>query len=152
MIIHQIAQRSPGWEREYNLKFLGGIGNLIPIRIVNESIEEYSLDASIIESPYFPKWIGIDPGYASSKFGICVVQYNNNKLEVVYTESLDKPLYTDSLHLVRRLVQRFSMCKVFIDASASHLIHELKHGYIEYISYEKLKPEQLDSQISSGCG
>lgn len=53
---------------------------------------------------------------------------------------------------IRQLVQRFHVCKVFIDGSASHLIHELKHGYGEYISYEKLKPEQLDRQISSGCG
>ncbi|MPZ07167.1 MAG: hypothetical protein GEU26_12275 [Nitrososphaeraceae archaeon] len=49
-------------------------------------------------------------------------------------------------------MQRFHVCKVFIDGSASHLIHELKHGYGEYITYEKLKPDVLDRQISSGCG
>ena len=27
---------------------------------------------------------------------------------------------------------------------------ELKHGYNEYITYEKLKPDVLDRQISSG--
>ena len=36
--------------------------------------------------------------------------------------------------------------------NASHLIHELKHGYNEYITYEKLKPDVLERQISSGCG
>jgi hypothetical protein len=94
-----LAQQSPGWEREYNLKFLGGIGYLIPLKDIDGAIEEYSLDNDVITSPYFPKWIGIDSGYSSSKFGICIVQYNNDKLEVVYTASLDKPLYTDTLHL-----------------------------------------------------
>jgi hypothetical protein len=148
----QLQMQSPGFEREYNLKFLGGIGNLIPFSDIDAAIEEYSLDEDLISSPYFPRWFGIDPGYASSKFGICVIQYNNDKLEVVYTASLDKPLYTDTLHLVRQLVQRFHVCKVFIDASASHLIHELKHGYNEYIQFEKLDPVVLDRQISSSCG
>lgn len=31
------------------------------------------------------------------------------------------------------------------------LIHELKHGYQEYIKYENLKPERLQSYISSAC-
>lgn len=148
----EIAQQSPGFEREYNLKFLGNIGNLISQQYINDAIEEYDLSDAVTTSPYFPRWIGIDPGYASSNFGICVVQYCNDKLEVVYTASLDKPLYTDTLHLVRQLVQKYHVCKVFIDGSASHLIHELKHGYGEYIPYEKLKPDVLERQIQSGCG
>lgn len=70
---------------------------------------------------------------------------------MIYTTSLDKPLYTDTLHLVRQLIQKYHVCKVFIDGSASHLIHELKHGYEEYIPYEKLKPDVLERQIQSGC-
>ena len=62
---------------------------------------------------------------------------------------LDKPLYTDALQLVRSLIQQFAPCKVFIDGSAAHLIHELKHGYDEYIQNEYLDPKLLHSFISS---
>ena len=40
---------------------------------------------------------------------------------------------------------------MFIDCSADHLIHELKHSYDENIQYETLKPELLQSYISSAC-
>ena len=75
----------------------------------------------------------------------------DDKLNVVHTELLDKPLYTDALHLIRSLVQNYSPCKVFIDGSAAHLIHELKHGYNEYIQYENVDPEVMHSWISSSC-
>ena len=70
---------------------------------------------------------------------------------MVHTELLDKPLYTDALHLIRTLVQNYAPCKVFIDGSAAHLIHELKHGYGEYINYENVEPEVMHSWISSSC-
>ncbi|MGB7633164.1 MAG: hypothetical protein WBL68_05525 [Nitrososphaeraceae archaeon] len=40
---------------------------------------------------------------------------------------------------------------MFIDYSAAHLIHELNHGYDENIQYETLKPELVQSYISSAC-
>jgi len=38
-----IARTSPSFEREYNLKYLGSIGNLIPYQVVDAAIEEYEL-------------------------------------------------------------------------------------------------------------
>jgi hypothetical protein len=143
------ARTSPSFEREYNLKYLGSIGNLIPYQDVDAATEEYDLSMEGIWN--FSTWIGIDPAFSSSQFGICIVQWKDDKLNVVHTELLDKPLYTNALHLIRELIQTYSPCKVFIDGSAAHLIHELKHGYGEYIPYEKLKPDRLQSYISSAC-
>jgi hypothetical protein len=152
--IEQIREnmKSPSFRQEYELQYLGGIGNLIPVQDIENAIEKYDLSEAITTSPYSTRWIGIDPGYSSSQFGICCLQYNNDKCEVVYANSLTKPLYTDTLHLVRQLIQKYHVCKVFIDSSASHLIHELKHGIGEYIPYEKLPVDVLDRQISSECG
>lgn len=143
------ARTSPSFEREYNLKYLGSIGNLIPYQDVDTAIEEYDLS---MESTWnFTSWIGIDPAFSSSQFGICIVQWRDDKLNVVYTELLDKPLYTNALNLIRQLIQTYAPCKVFIDGSAAHLIHELCHSYGQYIRYEKLKPERLQFYISSAC-
>jgi hypothetical protein len=38
-----IARTSPSFEREYNLKYLGSIGNLTPYQDVDAAIEEYEL-------------------------------------------------------------------------------------------------------------
>jgi hypothetical protein len=143
--------KSPSFDQEYGLKYLGGIGNCFNLQDIESAIEEYPLNEPSITSRYYPKWCGIDPGYSSSQFGICIVQWKDDRLEVVYTASLNKPLYTHTLQLIRQLVQRFHICKVFIDGSAAHLIHELKHGYDEYVQYEKLKPELLEIYIRSGC-
>jgi len=81
-----------------------------------------------------------------------IVQWRDNKLEVVYCDSITKPLYTDMLKLTRQLVQRFHLCHLYVDSSASGIIHELKQGYNEYVPYEKLPADVLDRQIQSGCG
>jgi hypothetical protein len=146
-----LQKQSPSFEREYNLRYLGGIGNVFPLTDIESAIEEYPLNELNTTSQYYPTWCGIDPGYSSSLFGICIVQWKDNRLEVVYTVSLDKPLYTDTLKLIRQLVQKYRLCKVFIDSSAAHLIHELKHGYNEYIQYEKLPADILQTYIRSGC-
>ena len=147
----ELQMQSPSFQREYNLKFLGQIGNLFPTHTINSLIESYPLNDISTTSRFYPRWCGIDPGYSSSQFGICIVQWKDDRLEVVFTASLNKPLYTDTLAIIRQLVQKYHCCKVFIDGSAAHLIHELKHGYGEYVSYERLKPELLETYIRSGC-
>jgi hypothetical protein len=151
--IEQIKEnmKSPSFDQEYGLKYLGGIGNVFPIQNIESIIESYPINDIDTTSRFYPRWCGIDPGYSSSQFGICVVQWKDDSLQVIYTASLNKPLYTDTLKLIRQLVQRFHLCKVFVDASAAHLIHELKHGYQEYVQYERLKPELLETYIRNGC-
>jgi hypothetical protein len=145
------AKTSPSFEREYNLKYLGSIGNLIPYQDVDACTEDYPLPTAGNAFKAQGTWFGIDPAFSSSQFAICIVQWRDDKLNVVYTEMLDKPLYTDALQLIRSLIQKYTPCKVFIDGSAAHLIHELKHGYDEYINYESIDPEILRSFISSSC-
>jgi hypothetical protein len=135
--------------REYNLKYLGSIGNLLRFADIDTCIEEYELPTNAAARFYYPTWVGCDPGFSSSMFRILVVQWSNDKLEVVYAKQLDKPLYTDALNLVRSIIQRYGACKVFIDGSAAHICHELKHGYQEFVQYETLENQVLKSFISS---
>jgi hypothetical protein len=127
---------------------------LSPIKNADAAIEEYDIPSEDNNRRLMKAqatWIGVDPGFSSSQFAICVVQWRDDKLNVVQTELLDKPLYTDAMHLIRSLVQNYAPFKVFIDRSAAHLIYELKHGYNEYIQYENVDPEIMHSWISSSC-
>jgi hypothetical protein len=144
--------KSPSFNQEYNLAYLGGIGNIYNIvDITAATTDKYSLDESIITSTAFPKWGAIDPAFGSSEFGIIVVQWRDGKLEVLYADSISRPLYSDMLKLTRQLVQRFHLCHLYVDSSASGIIHELKHGYGEYIPYERLPKEVTDNWLKSGC-
>jgi hypothetical protein len=71
------AKQSPSFEREYNLKYLGRIGNVFHTKDIEAAIEKgrkYNPDEF---NPYYftPKSMGIDPAWGSSAFGIVVTQW-----------------------------------------------------------------------------
>jgi hypothetical protein len=53
--------------------------------------------------------------------------YIDGHMCIVHHESVRNPMYNDMLRRLNNLIQKYSACKVFIDGSASNLIHELKH-------------------------
>jgi late competence protein required for DNA uptake (superfamily II DNA/RNA helicase) len=70
------AKQSSSFEREYNLKYLGKIGNVFHTKDIETAIEKgrkYNPDDF---SPFYftPKSMGIDPAWGSSAFGIVVTQ------------------------------------------------------------------------------
>jgi hypothetical protein len=71
------AKQSPSFEREYNLKYLGRIGNVFHTKDIEAAIEKgrkYNPDT--IGSSYFTsKSMDIDPAWGSSAFGIVVTQW-----------------------------------------------------------------------------
>jgi hypothetical protein len=75
------AMKSPSFEREYNLKYLGLIGNVFHTKDIENSICGYNPDASM----------GIDCGFGSSAFGIVVTRLVNNKIQVVFADEFEKP-------------------------------------------------------------
>jgi hypothetical protein len=67
------AKQSPSFDREYNLQYLGLIGNVFSqLSIENATKIECNPDDI---NPYAKKSIGIDPGFGSSKFAIVITQY-----------------------------------------------------------------------------
>src|SRR5436309_4638406 len=73
------AKASPSFEREYNLKYLGKIGNVFHTKDIEAAIEKgrkYNPDD--YNPLYFTSTPGIDPAYGSSAFGIVVIQWVDN--------------------------------------------------------------------------
>jgi hypothetical protein len=72
------AKQSPSFEREYNLKYLGKIGNVFHTKDIEAAIEKgrkYNPDNF---NPYYSltsRSMGIDPAYGSSAFGIVVTEW-----------------------------------------------------------------------------
>ena len=62
------AKTSPSFEREYNLKYLGLIGNVFHTKDIDAAIEKGKKFQAEVNS-YTDKAVGLDPGFGSSNFG-----------------------------------------------------------------------------------
>ena len=141
--IHK-AMESPSFEREYNLKYLGGIGNLFHVADVMATItEEYDpYDPAMIDSTFYGRSMGIDPAFGSSQFAIVVSQGRNDKIEVLYADSFQRPVFEEMLDIIAALRQKMRVPYIFIDASAAGFITSLKikMGDTDHSSYAHVKP------------
>src|ERR671937_1556541 len=60
------AKQSPSFEREYNLKYLGKIGNVFHTKDIEAAIEMGRKSDDDIIVPFTSTSMGIDPAYGSS--------------------------------------------------------------------------------------
>jgi hypothetical protein len=93
------AKASPSFEREYNLKYLGRIGNVFHTKDIEAAIEKgrkYDPDAF---NPFHlaSRSMGIDPAYGSSAFGIVVTQWEDNHIQILYADEYRRPDYDEML-------------------------------------------------------
>ena len=61
---------APSFEIEYNLKYLGLIGNNFHIKDINAAIEKGQNFSHIEVNLYSQKSVELDPGFGSSAFGV----------------------------------------------------------------------------------
>jgi hypothetical protein len=85
------AKASPSFEREYNLKYLGLIGNVFHTKDIDVAIEKgkkYNPDAINL---YSRKSLGIDPGFGSSPFGLVITDWVDKQIQIAYAEEFERP-------------------------------------------------------------
>jgi hypothetical protein len=105
-----LAQKSPSFEREYNLEYLGKVGNVfhtldIEAAIVTEQQGQEMMDWST--NAMMARSMGIDVAWGdTSKFAIVITQKRNNKVEVFYAESFDKPQMNQIINHILQLKQK----------------------------------------------
>jgi hypothetical protein len=105
------AKQSPSFEREYNLKYLGRIGNVFHTKDIEAALEKgrkYDPDVFGSSFHYFTsRSMGIDPAYGSSAFGIVVTQWMDGVVQVLYAEEYHKPDYNEMLDTVYKLMREY---------------------------------------------
>jgi hypothetical protein len=122
------AKQSPSFEREYNLNYLGKIGNVFHTKDIEAAMEEgrkYNPDD--FSPSYFTSIsMGIDPAYGSSAFGIVVTQFVDDHIEILYAEEYHRPDYNEMLSVVYVLMTKYNVDKVYIDGANPSFIKSLK--------------------------
>ena len=132
------AKQSPSFEREYNLKYLGKIGNVFHTKDIEAAIEKgtkYDPDNII---SFTSSSMGIDPGYGSSAFGIVVTQWANGIVQIMHAEEYHRPDYNEMLSTVYGLMSKYDVDKVYIDGANPSFIKSLKLQIGEEADYDKV--------------
>jgi hypothetical protein len=133
------ARVSPSFEREYNLKYLGGIGNVFHTKDVDAAIERGKLYDAAGPVAMSPKSMGIDPGYGSSSFGIVITQFVDGQVQNLYAEEFQRPDFNEMLSKVWDLLMEFGpMNKIHIDGANPSFIKSLKIKLGEDPDYDRV--------------
>jgi hypothetical protein len=136
------AKQSPSFEREYNLKYLGKIGNVFHTKHIEAAIEKgRQYDPDIIGSSYSyftSRSMGIDPAYGSSAFGIVVTQWVDNHIQILHAEEYHRPDYNEMLSTAYSLMSKYNVDKVYIDGANPSFIKSLKIWIGEEAEYDKV--------------
>jgi hypothetical protein len=117
------AKASPSFEREYNLKYLGLIGNVFHTRDIEAAMERgRNSNWNSNLNSYTQKSMGLDPGFGSSAFGIVVTEYVDQMINVVYAEEFPRPDFNNMIETTAALVDRFGMSyqsnsRIYVDAA-----------------------------------
>lgn len=150
----EMAKRSPSFEREYNLKYGFGVGNLFIAEQIDRAIidEDKSADYDnlVAQNIGATVSIGIDPGFGSSKFAIVVATELDGKLYVVHAEEHEKADFVDMQIRCSQLVVRYNAEKVYVDAMNPELIRSLKADVNENPEYDKVMAQCKHDKIAPG--
>jgi hypothetical protein len=133
----EIEKASPSFEREYNLKYPGHIGNVFSPADIDAAITEYDIIRyDSWQSPLLQGFMGIDPGWGVSSFGIVILYFVDGLIRVTYADEYSKADHNEMLSVVWDLIQKYNVIKVLIDASAPSFIRALKLEWGERTDYE----------------
>jgi hypothetical protein len=96
------------------------------------------------ESTMLGRSMGIDVASGeTSKFAIVITQYRNNKVEVSYADSFEKPQLNEIINHIMQLKQRHHVTRVYIDGANPEVIRELKRRIGEYRGYHDFTEEEI---------
>ena len=133
------AKVSPSFEREYNLKYLGKIGNVFHALDIEAAIcteQEGKEMMNWSTSMMIGRSMGIDVAWGdTSKFAIVITQFRNRKVEVFNAECFEKPQTNYVINHIMQLKHRHHITKIYVDGANPVVIRELKSRIGEYHDY-----------------
>ena len=144
------AKESPSFEREYNCKYLGQIGNIFHPQDIEYCIERGRLSYNNNDdlthntiSHSTEKAMGIDPGFGTSKLGCVILEKSNAQIQVLFAEEYEKATFENMVSNILGLLRKYgrSISKIFVDASNPAFIRSLKIAIGEPDDYENIIAE-----------
>jgi len=113
------GKKSLSFEREYNLKYGMGIGNIFPYQLVDGITQDYNLTIQNGD-----KVLCIDPAYGSSKFGILGAEKLDGIIYIKEAMQIERASPTAMLDLVSLKANDYNK-NVIVDSAHPGLIKDL---------------------------
>ena len=137
------ARKSPSFEREYNLKYGYGIGNVFAAEDIDACTKnEYDLEGY----KYATCRLGIDPAFGTlsqnSKFAFCTAAMVDGKIRIYDAEQYAGLSYDDAMRLYDERLIKFNPDKIYVDGANPVFIKGAKTKVGERANYEEEDKER----------
>ncbi len=139
------GQKSPSFEREYNLQYGVGAGDIFLSDMVDEITENY--DLTITDGG---KLITVDPAYGSSNFAILGFEQKNGIIYVKDEIERTRPTPTEMLDMLLLLSKKYSNCLMLVDSAHTGLIRDLQNRGVntQSVAFGSMSEDNKQSLIS----
>ena len=144
------AGKARSYEREYLGVWGKNVGDIFsPEGIELCCAEQYTWTANDDSND---RVIGIDPGFGSSEFGICIMQKRKGKKSVIHAEAFERASYIDIINKVKNLSMKFKTKRCFVDGSWPEGIRDLRdkeHMNVQSINFNQYGEKMLNYAANS---
>jgi hypothetical protein len=124
------ARLSPEFGREFELQYLGLVGNVFS-QLSIENCQKIQYNPENI-NPNAKKTISIDAGFGSSNTAIVATQFVDGKIQVIFAEEYPRPNFTDMIDKIWQLKQRYGyVSNIYVDAANPEVVQALKREFNE---------------------
>ena len=139
------GKKSPSFEREYNLQYGVGVGDIFPSDLVDQIIEDYDLSLS-----NGAKLITVDPAYGSSNFAILGFEELGGIIYIKDEIERERPTPSEMLDTLLLLSKKYDNCLILVDSAHSGLIRDLKNRgvNVQSIVFGSMAEDNKQSLIS----
>ena len=137
------TKASPSFEREYNLKYLGLISNVFHVKDIEAAIEKGKrLTEFNSLYAYTQKSVGLDPGFGSSNFGVCITELVDGIINMVHSEEYQRRDFNQMIAITVKLLDEYDIkfnnkYRMFVDGTNPSFIRALKDRVDEDTNYEQ---------------
>lgn len=136
------AKASISFDREYDLKYLGNIGNIFsPTDITAISTEAYDLKPNL----YATSFMGVDIGFGSSATTLVVSKYEDGLIKVVHAEQIYQGVFENIIDRIIQVQNTHGCVKVFVDGSAVHTVRSLARRFGQIDDFRDVPDEYIDT-------
>lgn len=152
------ARKSDSFEREYNLKYEGKVGNTFTSEQVNMAIlkgkELLEYNPDLKAKPTRLHVWGIDPGGGSSKTALVIAELNkdSNTIDIIHSQEYGRDwspsrIADDIFNLFIECGEIRENNKIYVDGARPDFINEVKIRFGERTDWEK--PEDINEREDS---
>ena len=124
------VKHSLSFPREYLGQYIGLQGNVFtPQSIEKITVYDYSPETIV---PGCIVSVGLDPAFGSSRFGVVVTRFANNRIEVLEADEIERPDIQDMIDVVWNLKTKYgNLSAIHVDAAMPVVWQPLKRLFNE---------------------